>query len=107
MSVFNKNKTEKKAFAFTDPTKNEQNTAPKNFDDFVNSGVGDSKNINSQNKIGAKRGRPKFKEEEKMLLVSIYMRQDQKEIVAKKAREANMPISNFIVSTLFKAIESK
>ena len=91
-SIFKKN--EKKSFAFVEDQSTENNTTE--IDDFVNSGRGQTK------KALNPRGRPKLKEEElKQEQIVIYLTQEQKDEITKKAKQSSLSVSKYVLLKLF------
>ncbi|MDX9961312.1 MAG: hypothetical protein RBS32_07570 [Aliarcobacter sp.] len=91
-SIFKKN--EKKSFAFVEDQSIENNTTE--IDDFVNSGRGQTK------KALNPRGRPKLKEEElKQEQIVIYLTQEQKDEITKKAKQSSLSVSKYVLIKIF------
>ncbi len=91
-SIFKKN--EKKSFAFVEDQSTENNTTE--IDDFVNSGRGQTK------KVLNPRGRPKLKEEElKQEQIVIYLTQEQKDEITKKAKQSSLSVSKYVLIKIF------
>ena len=91
-SIFKKN--EKKSFAFVEDQSTENNT--KEIDDFVSSGRGQTK------KVLNPRGRPKLREEElKQEQIVIYLTQEQKDEITKKAKQSSLSVSKYVLIKIF------
>jgi hypothetical protein len=91
-SIFKKN--EKKSFAFVEDKSLENNI--KEMDDFVSAGRGQTK------KILNPRGRPKLKEEElKQEQIVIYLTNEQKDEITRKAKLSSLSVSKYVLLKIF------
>ena len=91
-SIFKKN--EKKSFAFVED-KTLKNDV-KEIDDFVSSGRGQTK------KVLNPRGRPKLnKDELKEEQIVIYLTNEQKNEITKKAKQSSLSVSKYVLVKIF------
>ena len=91
-SIFKKN--EKKSFAFVED-KTLKNDV-KEIDDFVSSGRGQTK------KTLNPRGRPKLnKDELKEEQIVIYLTNEQKDEITKKAKQSSLSVSKYVLVKIF------
>ena len=91
-SIFKKN--EKKSFAFVED-KTLKNDV-KEIDDFVSSGRGETK------KTLNPRGRPKLnKDELKEEQIVIYLTNEQKDEITKKAKQSSLSVSKYVLVKIF------
>ena len=91
-SIFKKN--EKKSFAFVEDQSTENNTTE--IDDFVNSGRGQTK------KALNPRGRPKLNTDElKEEQIVIYLTNEQKDEITKKAKQSSLSVSKYVLVKIF------
>jgi hypothetical protein len=91
-SIFKKN--EKKSFAFVEDKTLENDV--KEIDDFVSSGRGQTKKtLNS-------RGRPKLnKDELKEEQIVIYLTNEQKDEITRKAKQSSLSVSKYVLVKIF------
>ena len=91
-SIFKKN--EKKSFAFVEDKTLENDV--KEIDDFVSSARGETKKtLNS-------RGRPKLnKDELKEEQIVIYLTNEQKDEITKKAKQSSLSVSKYVLVKIF------
>ena len=91
-SIFKKN--EKKSFAFVEDKTLENDV--KKIDDFVSSGRGETK------KALNPRGRPKLnKDELKEEQIVIYLTNEQKDEITKKAKQSSLSVSKYVLVKIF------
>ena len=91
-SIFKKN--EKKSFAFVEDKTLENDL--KEIDDFVSSGRGQTK------KVLNPRGRPKLnKDELKEEQIVIYLTNEQKDEITKKAKQSSLSVSKNVMLKVF------
>ena len=91
-SIFKKN--EKKSFAFVEDKTLENDL--KEIDDFVSSGRGQTK------KVLNPRGRPKLnKDELKEEQIVIYLTNEQKDEITKKAKQSSLSVSKYVMLKIF------
>jgi hypothetical protein len=91
-SIFKKN--EKKSFAFVEDKSLDNDV--KEIDDFVISGRGQTK------KVLNPRGRPKLnKDELKEEQIVIYLTNEQKNEITKKAKQSSLSVSKYVLVKIF------
>ena len=99
--------SDKKKFAFIENESIDLSQTPSSLEELKLSGRGGSKASNStkeskQPKASqGKRGRPKSENKDKKHSVVIHLNDKQKEMLMAKAKNANLPMSNYIVIKLF------
>ena len=91
-SIFKKN--EKKSFAFVED--NSVDNESKELNEFVSSGRGQTK------KVLNPRGRPKLnKDELKEEQIVIYLTNEQKDEITKKAKQSSLSVSKYVLVKIF------
>ena len=91
-SIFKKN--EKKSFAFVED--NSVDNESKELNEFVSSARGETK------KTSNPRGRPKLnKDELKEEQIVIYLTNEQKDEITKKAKQSSLSVSKYVLVKIF------
>ena len=98
----------KKKFAFVEDDSIDLSQTPSSLEELKLSGRGGSKassatksELKQPKASQGKRGRPKSENKDKQHSVVIHLNDKQKEMLMAKAKNANLPMSNYIVIKLF------